>query len=553
MSGGASIADLLVALAREGLDLFHDEGAEAWAWDGTDALRVGSAAFTERLSHDFYDRTGRVASLTSLSTATTTLRGIARWEGTEIPVGLRIASCEGMVVVDLADAERRVVLIGPDGWAVASESQVRFHRPPGMQPLPVPSAGGNLEDLAELWPVRGDDLVLVLGWVLGCFNPSGTKPVLDLSGTQGSGKSLLAKMLRSLVDPNTIPLQTMPGDVRNLAVIASRHAVPVFDNVSALSDELSDALCRMATGAGFEVRKLYTDDDLATFAATRPVLLTGIPEVAKQADLVDRTINIVLPEIGQGERRTEAEVLAEFEAVRPAALGVLFDAVSCALANLPTTVLREAPRMLDFATWVQAGAPAFGWEQDRFLDAYLANRRDSSAGIVEGSFIGQFIPQLAEPGFIGTGTECLAKLSTLAGVEATRHRGWPATPRGLAGILRRLAPSLTEAGIMVEFDRAGHDRQRIIRIHTPGDPGAPDGRVPPFAKPSTPDGSTPEEIAGVLRACGVDETWPSTKAAALALQKAAGNGFVAARALNDLSVPAPGGGAWTAETIRGVI
>jgi hypothetical protein len=46
----------------------------------------------------------------------------------------------------------------------------------------------------------------------------------------------------------------------------------------------------------------------------------------------------------------------------------------------------------------------------------------------------------------------------------SKRRGWPATPRNLSGILRRLAPALAESGIVVEFDRAGHERQRIIRV-----------------------------------------------------------------------------------------
>ncbi len=61
--------------------------------------------------------------------------------------------------------------------------------------------------------------------------------------------------------------------------------------------------------------------------------------------------------------------------------------------------------MADFATWVEAGAPAFGWERGRFLGAYLANRREASAGIVEGSVVTQFLPVLAEAGFTGTATE----------------------------------------------------------------------------------------------------------------------------------------------------
>ncbi len=547
-----SVADVLVALAQDSFKLFHDPSGEAWAWDGADALRIGSNTFAERIVRDLYEVSGKVAPQSSVSAAVTTLRGLARWEGDEFPVGLRIAGHEGTVVVDLADGERQIVVVDSDGWRVTTESPVRFHRPEGMLPLPVPVAGGNLDALADLWPVSGDDLVLVLGWLLGCFNPSGSKPVLDLSGTQGSGKSTLARMLGSLIDPNSVSLQTMPTDVRNLAVIAARRALLTFDNASTISDELSDALCRLATGAGFETRRLYTDEDVVRFTATRPVQVTGIPEIAKQADLFDRTC-AVFPEIGQAERRTEAEVLADFEAIRPKILGVLLDAVSCALTNLPTTVLREAPRMLDFATWVEAGAPAFGWGKNRFLDAYVSNRRDSSAGIVEGSFIGQFIPALAESGFVGTATECLARLGNLAGAEATRHRAWPATPRGLAGILRRLAPGLAESGIAVEFGRAGHDRQRIIRIHAASDPTASDGTVLPFVKTSSPNGLATEQVAGALRAVGVDPTWPSTKVAAVALQKALGDTSVAAHSLNTLGIPAPGGGRWTPEILRGVV
>jgi hypothetical protein len=463
-----SVADLVVAQALHTFEFFHDPSEEAWAWDGVEALRVGSSALTGRLARDFFRSTDKAPGAATLSTATTTLRAMARWDGPERPVGLRVAGHDTQVVVDLADAEHRVVVIDEHGWEVTTRSPVRFQRPEGMLALPVSIAGGGLDVLDDLWPLSGPDLDLVLGWALGCFNPSGSKPLLDLSGAQGSGKSTLARMLRSLVDPNAVALQTMPTDARNLAVISARHGVLAFDNASSVSDEFSDALCRLATGGGFETRRLYTDDDVVRFNAIRPVLITGIPEIAKQGDLVDRTISITLPQFGANARRTEAEVSAAFDEARPRVLGVLFDAASCALRNLPTTVLAESPRMLDFATWVEAGAPALGLEPGRFLRAYMANSRDASTGILEGSFVGQFIPRLGEQGFIGTATECLRKLEMIAGTEATRRRGWPATPRGLSGILRRLSPALADAGIVVEFQREGHDRRRLIRIHLAG-------------------------------------------------------------------------------------
>ena len=75
----------------------------------------------------------------------TTLRAIARWEGPEHPVGLRVAGLYGAVVIDLADPDNRVVGIGPSGWQITTDSPVRFYRPERMLALPVPERGGSLE------------------------------------------------------------------------------------------------------------------------------------------------------------------------------------------------------------------------------------------------------------------------------------------------------------------------------------------------------------------------------------------------------------------------
>src|SRR5438105_3046916 len=97
----SSLADLLAALARERFDPFRDDVGEAWAWDGTEAFRIGSSGFADRLSRDFYDATGRVPSEAALSEATRNVRGVARWSGPEIPVGLRVAGDRRRVVIDL--------------------------------------------------------------------------------------------------------------------------------------------------------------------------------------------------------------------------------------------------------------------------------------------------------------------------------------------------------------------------------------------------------------------------------------------------------------------
>ena len=47
-------------------------------------------------------------------------------------------------------------------------------------------------------------------------------------------------------------------------------------------------------------------------------------------------------------------------------LGALFDAVSGALRELPSTKLSSLPRMADFALWVTASEKALGWQLTRW-------------------------------------------------------------------------------------------------------------------------------------------------------------------------------------------
>src|SRR5207244_12384589 len=85
-----------------------------------------------------------------------------------------------------------------------------------------------------------------------------------------------------------------------------------FDNLSGLPIWLSDALCRLASGGGFAVRQLYTDDEEVLFEAARPILLNGIEEVVSRPDLCDRAIFLTLAPIGEVQRRSEHELWREF-------------------------------------------------------------------------------------------------------------------------------------------------------------------------------------------------------------------------------------------------
>jgi len=63
---------------------------------------------------------------------------------------------------------------------------------------------------------------------------------------------------------------------RDLFISACNGHVLAFDNVSGLPAWISDTLWRLATGGGFAVRQLYTDQDEVLFDACRPSIPVAV-------------------------------------------------------------------------------------------------------------------------------------------------------------------------------------------------------------------------------------------------------------------------------------
>src|SRR5262249_19798470 len=156
--------------------------------------------------------------------------------------------------------------------------------------------------LWEFLNVAEADRPLIAAWLVAALRPTGPFPVLCLFGEQGSAKSTTARFLRALVDPSTAPVRAEPRDPRDLAIAAGNGWAVCLDNVSHLTPQLSDALCRLSTGGGFSTRMLYCDDEECIFQAQRPAIVNGIAEVAERPDLLDRSLMVCLPTIRERRR-----------------------------------------------------------------------------------------------------------------------------------------------------------------------------------------------------------------------------------------------------------
>jgi hypothetical protein len=512
---GRSQASRLVALAQDAYDLVLGTDGRAYAVDhagprvavplrGRDSLR-------QRLARTYYAHTGTAPSASALADALTVVEGLtAALDPT--PVALRVAKAEdGALVLDLGDPTGRVVVTHPGGWHLADTSPVLFRRttltsplptptvapatgeaprdpgavtpadaeptaselPPAGQPTGTPAGGGRLGALRELLNVDDTGFALIVGWLLAALVPDIPHPILALLGEQGTAKSTAARFLVSLIDPSPAPLRSAPKDVRSWAVTAAASWTVALDNVSSVPQWFSDTLCKAVTGDGIVDRALFTDDDVTVLAFRRVITLTSIDAGALAGDLAERLVPVELHRIHPTHRRADEHIEAAYQTARPALLADLLDLLAAVQAALPGVHLVELPRMADFARLLAALDTVTGWHT---LPAYTAAAAEATATVLDTHPVALAVRHLLTDqavGWTGTAADLLALLAPGHG-EAV-PRGFPATPRGLAGQLRRVAPALRAAGIDVEFTRDGTaGGTRLIRLaHTTPDPPAP--------------------------------------------------------------------------------
>lgn len=467
-------ATKLAALAASE-QLWHTPDGDAYATVEINGhhenLCIRTRAFKRWLARQYYVFFVQAPSSQSVNDALNVIEGRAIHEGEQQQVHVRLAEHKGSIYLDLCNPDWQAVEITPAGWRVIDNPPIKFRRAKAMLPLPMPSRNGSVERLRDYVNVSEEDWPLVAAWLLAALRPQGPFPVLCLHGEQGSAKSTVARVLRSLVDPNTAAVRCEPREPRDLMIAANNGWVIALDNLSHIQPWLSDALCRLSTGGGFSTRELYSDAEECIFDAMRPITVNGITELGTRGDLLDRSVLVSLPLIPDSQRREEKEFWASFGRAQPAIFGGVLTAVSTALQNMPTTKLAALPRMADFARWSVAGEAAMGMQPGMYLRTYMGNRAGANELAIECSPVGKAVIDMmaSTSAWEGTATELLAELDQRADEKTRKLRTWPETPQGLSATLKRLAPNLRAIGIEVDSSRS--KKRRCLTITRQGTQG----------------------------------------------------------------------------------
>jgi hypothetical protein len=151
---GPTQADLLIDLAGEA-ELFHAPDGAGFADLGIKGHRetwpIRSKGFRRWLARGFFETTGGAPSSEALQSALNVIEAKAHFDAPQREVHVRVGGLNGRLYLDLADDTWRAVEIDSAGWRIIEGPPVRFRRPAGMQPLPVPVAGG-IDKCFEFFP-----------------------------------------------------------------------------------------------------------------------------------------------------------------------------------------------------------------------------------------------------------------------------------------------------------------------------------------------------------------------------------------------------------------
>ena len=432
---------------------FFSEGGQPCASipSSVDSCRIfplRSADFRDWLTANYYSEFESAPSSLAFRTALRTLEARAQFGDSPAHKVDHRLSFEGdpfapsKVFLDLANAAGEILEITSQSWAVTDNLHQSFRRSPGMLALPNPQPVINnadpLQAFAQLFHLTGHARTRVLLWLTAALRATGPYPILVLRGPAASGKSVLARALRTLIDPSAAPLRLLPIRERELLHIALRNWILVFDHVHRIPVKISQALCAVSSGEAIETAQPdYRDNALAEIA--RPIVLIAPLDETQSPwtptrTLSNRTLAIHLAPLAAP--RPEAAVWSDFEALRAPILAALADGVSSALRHVRDIDLGHIARFSDCALWTAAAAPALGLDPAAIAGA-LSDPESIWLGADPLRDTLDTLLRTTGQSWSGDTTALLTQLRAIAPLAVL-----PSTPKGLAQALARI-PGIT--------------------------------------------------------------------------------------------------------------
>jgi hypothetical protein len=376
----------------------------------------------------------------------------------------RVAMIGDTIYYDLCSPDWNIIKITSGKIALIpfDQSMPLFRRSQSSieQVKPVFDCTQALDDLVNLLRVKNKQLFKV--HLVALTLEDVPVPIMLFDGEAGSMKTTLTAAVKRIIDPNGISSEdncsSMPTKSDDLIIHLYHRHVSAFDNVTRVSQETSDILCRAVTGACNSKRELYTNSEETILNMKGKVVLNGIVPSLEYPDLQDRIISYERTPLEENERLTDQDFQDRFAKLLPYVIGQIFTVLQKAIANYPTVkqAIKPKTRLADFEVWGESISRALEYEPHTFIEKYCAKRASRFVSNKDTYPIILAIESLMKDRleYEDTATRCLKILAQKAdehGIERqSKYVKFPRAPNQLVRELTIVSPILKSLGIKVE-------------------------------------------------------------------------------------------------------
>ena len=203
-------------------------------------------------------------------------------------------------------------------------------------------------------PLAAEDYrTLMLIWLVQQFFPPlrRTRMIPAFLGPQGSGKTTAMRLVGRLLIGPEFDVTGLQRDREDAFVASVCNCVVLgLDNADSKIHFLPDALARYATSQRYQLRKLYTTNEEASFSPHAILMISSRDPRFNRPDVAERLLPLYFDR--PKNYRTEADIFDELERQRAAAMGCLLiraGTIADSLPDHPARALRF--RMADFASF----------------------------------------------------------------------------------------------------------------------------------------------------------------------------------------------------------
>ncbi|CAN5707420.1 hypothetical protein BH23THE1_BH23THE1_17410 [soil metagenome] len=485
-----SITEILLAINERCIEIFHDQFNKLYVTlkinDHIECVRFDSNRFKSVIRTEYYAKEHGILSddklegiLKLIESQLTLDASIQKRE-----LNLRVAKIDdNSICYDLTNSEWEIIKISKDGWEIVQNNKVPIFKRYDASSIPQahPSKDYDNDIFTEFIKLFNlgskNDIILFSVLLISLFLPDIPKPILILSGEGGGAKTTTFNIIKKIVDPGSTDTIAFPNQINDLVQILDHNYVNCFDNVSSISDEISDLLCRAVTGSGYSKRALYTDDSDIIYKFKRFIGVNGINLATTRADFLDRSIIIKARRIEDKLRKKEADIEKELERLKPYVLGYIFDILVKVFKyreEQPNEKIFENgyPRMADFAEWGEIIARRLGYKNNEFINAYYENISNQNDEVIESSPVAEAILLFVgdrEDGYFWSGTPSrlhrdLTNMIDQVKPDLKKSNLWPKASSTLTPKINEVKPNLKQRGVDIVTGERDNEGNRIITI-----------------------------------------------------------------------------------------